>query len=55
MVADILTKSLPKQKHNYFLHGLRMQDYDSKSTTIPPSLCGSANTSRSTSIIIVGG
>jgi hypothetical protein len=53
MVADILTKILPKQKHNYFLHGLGMQNYDSKSITIPPPLSGS--TSCSTLIIGVGG
>jgi hypothetical protein len=32
-----------------------MQAYDSESTTILPSLCGSTNTSCSNSIIGVGG
>jgi hypothetical protein len=55
MVADILTKSLSKQKYNYFPHGLGIQAYDSKSTPIPPPLCGSTNISCSNSITGVRG
>jgi hypothetical protein len=51
MVADILTKSLSKQKYNYFPHGLGIQAYDSKSTP----LCGSTNISCSNSITGVRG